>query len=80
LFYAIYNIWPVLNSPLFVLGGGVGLHPALLREVNRLLTEWQMDSSFQLTHSLLGRDAQLFGALRFALDTADLQATNITGE
>ncbi|HEX9200222.1 MAG TPA: ROK family protein, partial [Acidobacteriaceae bacterium] len=80
LFYAIYNIWSVLNCPLFVLGGGVGVHPALLREVNRLLTEWQMDSSLQLTHSLLGRDAQLFGALRFALDTADLQATNITGE
>ena len=80
LFYAIYNIWSVLNCPLFVLGGGVGVHPALLREVNRLLTEWQLDSSIQLTHSLLGRDAQLFGALRFALDTADLQATIITGE
>jgi hypothetical protein len=38
-----------------------------------------MDTSIQLTHSLLGRDAQLFGALRFALDTAN-QATNITGE
>ncbi len=80
LFYAIYNIWSVLNCPLFVLGGGVGVHPALLREVNRLITEWQMDSSFHLTHSLLGRDAQLFGALRFALDTAELQATNTTGE
>jgi glucokinase len=79
LFYAIYNIWSVLNCPLFVLGGGVGIHPALLREVNRLLTEWQMDSSLQLTHSLLGRDAQLFGALRFALDTANLQAASITG-
>jgi glucokinase len=80
LFYAIYNIWSVLNCPLFVLGGGVGIHPALLREVNRLSTEWQMDSSLQLTRSLLGRDAQLFGALRFALDTADLRGTNITGE
>jgi predicted NBD/HSP70 family sugar kinase len=74
LFYAIYNIWSVLNCPLFVLGGGIGVHPALLHEVNRLLTEWQMDSSLQLTHSLLGRDAQLFGALRFALDTAELEA------
>jgi len=80
LFYAICNIWSVLNCPLFVLGGGVGVHPALLREVNRLLTEWQMDSSLQLTHSLLGPDAQLYGALRFALDTADLQATSIAGE
>lgn len=80
LFYAICNIWSVLNCPLFVLGGGVGVHPALLREVNRLLTEWHMDSSLQLTQSLLGRDAQLFGALRFALDTAELHATSITGE
>jgi glucokinase len=80
LFYAIYNIWSVLNCPLFVLGGGVGLHPALLREVNRLSIEWQMDSSLQLTHSLLGRDAQLFGALRFALDTADLQPTKMIRE
>ncbi len=80
LFYAIYNIWSVLNCPLIVLGGGVGVHPALLREVNRLSTEWQMDSPLQLTHSLLGRDAQLLGAIRFALDTAELQAANITGE
>ena len=80
LFYAICNIWSVLNCPLFVLGGGIGVHPALLREVNRLLTEWQMDSSLQLTHSLLGRDAQIIGALRFALDTAELEATKISGE
>lgn len=80
LFYAICDIWSVLNCPLFVLGGGVGVHPALLREVNRLLTEWQMDSSLQLTQSLLGPDAQLFGALRLALDTAELQATSIAGE
>jgi len=80
LFYAIYNIWSVLNSPLFVLGGGIGVHPALHREVNRLLTEWQMDSSLQLTQSLLGRDAQLFGALRFAIETAELEATTAARE
>lgn len=80
LFYAICNIWSVLNCPLFVLGGGVGVHPVLLREVSRLLAEWQMDSSVQLTHSLLGPDAQLFGALRMALDTAGLQATSVAGE
>jgi glucokinase len=80
LFYAIYNIWSVLNCPLFVLGGGVGVHPALLREVNRLLTEWQVDSSILITHSLLGRDAQLFGALRFALETAELEAAKVARE
>jgi glucokinase len=80
LFYAICNISSVLNCPLFVLGGGIGVHPALLTEVNRLLTEWQMGSSLQLTHSLLGRDAQIVGALRFALDTAELEAARIAGE
>jgi glucokinase len=70
----------VLNCPLFVLGGGVGLHPALLGEVKRLLVEWQIHSSVQITQSALGADAQLFGALRLAFDTAQLQATAVAGQ
>jgi glucokinase len=80
LFYAICNMVSVLNCPLFVLGGGVGLHPALLREVKRLLVEWQIHSSVQITQSALGADAQLFGALRLAFDIAQLQATGVAGE
>jgi glucokinase len=77
LFYAICNMASVLNCPLFVLGGGVGLHPALLHEVKRLMAEWQMDSSIQVMSSALGPDAQLFGALRLAIDTAELHAAGV---
>jgi glucokinase len=79
LFYAIFNMGSVLNCPLFVLGGGVGLHPALQCEVKRLMTEWQIHSSVQITQSALGPDAQLFGALRLAIDTAQLHATGVAG-
>jgi len=80
LFYAICNMGSVLNCPLFVLGGGVGLHPALLREVKRLMAEWQIHSSVQIMQSALGTDAQLFGALRLAFDTAQLHATGVGGQ
>jgi glucokinase len=74
LFYAIFNMGSVLDCPLFVLGGGVGLHPALLLELKRLMAEWQIDSSVQVLPSALGPDAQLIGALRLAIDTAQLPA------
>ena len=80
LFYAICNMGSVLNCPLFVLGGGVGLHPALLREVKRLMAEWEIYSSVQIVQSALGPDAQLFGALRLAFDTAQLRATAVAGQ
>jgi glucokinase len=80
LFYAICNMGSVLNCPLFVLGGGVGLHPALIREVKRLMAEWQIHSSVQIMQSALGTDAQLFGALRLAFDTAQLHATGVEGQ
>jgi glucokinase len=80
LFYAICNMGSVLNCPLFVLGGGVGLHPALLGEVKRLMAEWRIHSSVQIMQSALGPDAQLFGALRLALDTAQLHATAVAGQ
>ncbi len=79
LFYAIFNMGSVLNCPLFVLGGGVGLHPALLREVKRLIAEWQIHPPVQIMQSALGPDAQLFGALRMAFDTAELNAKGVTG-
>lgn len=80
LFYAICNMGSVLNCPLFVLGGGVGLHPALLREVKGLMAEWHVHSSVQITQSALGPDAQLFGALRLAFDTAHSHATAVAGQ
>jgi glucokinase len=68
--HAIYNMTLVLNCPLFVLGGGVGLHPALCDATQMLLEKWKVRGRPQLTRSTLGADAQLMGALRLALDTA----------
>ena len=77
LFYAICNMGSVLDCPLFVLGGRVGLHPALLLELKRLMAEWQIDSPVQILPSALGPDAQLFGALRLAIDAAQLRAKGV---
>lgn len=71
---AIYNIAMVLNCPLFVLGGSVGLHPALYRATQRILDQWNVSERFQLVRSALGADAQLVGAIRVALDTANQYA------
>jgi glucokinase len=68
---AIYNISLVLNCPLFVLGGGVGLHAALGDATRRQVQRWKLRAPLQLEHSVLGPDAQLMGAIRLALDAAN---------
>jgi glucokinase len=68
--YAIYNISVVLNCPLFVLGGGVGMNPALGDATRELLHKWGSRASVQLRHSALGADAQLVGAIHLAMNTA----------
>jgi glucokinase len=68
--YAIYNISLVLSCPLFVLGGSVGMHPALCDAVQIILQERGLRIRPRLTRSSLGPDAQLIGAVRLALDTA----------
>src|SRR5580692_4679687 len=40
--HAIYNISLVLNCSLFVLGGSVGLHPALCDEVQSIADQWNV--------------------------------------
>jgi glucokinase len=70
--HAIYNMSLVLNCPLFVLGGGVGLHPALCAATRGMLQQWAVRGRPELIPSELGPDAQLLGALRLALDTAEL--------
>jgi glucokinase len=72
--HAIYNMSLVLNCPLFVLGGGVGLHPALCSATQNMLLQWAVRGRPQLIPSQLGPDAQLMGALRLALDTAELNS------
>jgi glucokinase len=68
---AIYNISLVLNCPLVVLGGSVGMHPALRDATQEALNRWNLRGAPRLTISSLGADAQLRGAVRAALDLVD---------
>jgi glucokinase len=68
--YAIYNISLILNSPLFVLGGSVGVHPALGDATRAVLHERREQVQPVLVRSGLGKDAQLIGAIFLALQTA----------
>ena len=69
---AIYNISLVLNCPLVVLGGSVGTHPGLRNSTEEILKRWKLRGAPRLTISSLGADAQLRGAIRAALDLADV--------
>jgi glucokinase len=69
--YAIYNISLILNSPLFVLGGSVGIHPAFCDTTRLALHERRARFQPELIPSALGGDAQLTGAIFLALDTAE---------
>jgi len=73
--YAIHNVWLTLNCPLFVLGGRVGLHPALLAATQEQLAQQQRRIQPRLALSALGEDAQMMGALRLALNTAGVVGT-----
>jgi glucokinase len=68
--YAIYNISLILNSPLFVLGGSVGVHPALGDATRTVLQQRRAQVQPLLIPSGLGTDAQLIGAVFLALETA----------
>lgn len=69
--FAIYNISTVLNSSLFVLGGGVGTSGPLLAATRRILEPYTQPARPKLMTSALGADAQLIGAVRLALDRAE---------
>jgi glucokinase len=75
--YAIYNIAMVLNTPLFVFGGGVGIHPALREATRRVLDERRARVQPELVRSALGADAQLVGAVFLALETAAKAAASV---
>jgi glucokinase len=68
--YAIYNISLVLNCPLFVLGGSVGLHPALGDATRAILKERNARVQPRLIPSSLGVEAQLYGAVFQAIAIA----------
>lgn len=64
--YAIFNITLIINAPLFVLGGSVGLHPALRERTQAVIDMHARRLRPQLVASTLGSDAQLMGAVRLA--------------
>ena len=68
--FAVYNISLVLNSALFVLGGGIGVSIPLCDATKRILERYNEPSRPQLVISSLGTDAQLMGAIQLALTTA----------
>jgi glucokinase len=69
--YAVYNISLVLNSALFVLGGGVGMSAPLRDATQVFLDQYNEPVPPKLIISSLGPDAQLVGAIRLALNTAE---------
>jgi len=68
--YAIYNIAVLLNCPLFVLGGSVGMHPAFWELTKEVLAQRDKRVQPALLRSTLGPDAQVQGAIHLALETA----------
>lgn len=68
---AVHNISLILNCSLFVLGGSVGIHPALRDATLAVLAGWNYRSIPRLEFSALGADAQITGTIRMALDAAN---------
>ena len=66
---AIYNTSLILNCKLFVLGGGVGSHPAFIATTQRFLNERNSRTPLTVVPSALGPEAQLAGALSLAWQT-----------
>ena len=73
--YAIYNLSLVLNCSLFVLGGTVGLHPALGDAIRAVLAGRDDRVKPRIVVSMLGADAQLAGAICAALSLVTSTAT-----
>jgi glucokinase len=69
--YAVYNMSLVLNSSLFVLGGGVGMSAPLLHATRHYLDQYHEPARPIVIVSSLGQDAQLIGAIRLALNKAE---------
>jgi glucokinase len=67
---AIHNMTLILNAPLFVLGGSVGLHPALRDRTQSVVDAHARRLRPRVLLSSLGSDAQLMGAIRLGQITA----------
>jgi glucokinase len=67
---AIFNMTLILNTPLFILGGSVGLHPVLRDRTQSAVDAHARRLCPRLVLSTLGNDAQIMGAIRLAQVTA----------
>jgi len=67
---AIHNMTLILNAPLFVLGGSVGLHPALRDRTQNAVDAHARRLRPRVVLSSLGSDAQIMGAIRLGQLTA----------
>jgi glucokinase len=67
---AVFNMTLILNTPLFILGGSVGLHSALRDRAQHVVDAHARRLRPQIVLSSLGSDAQLLGAIRLAQLTA----------
>jgi glucokinase len=76
--YAIYNLSLMLNCPLFVLGGGVGLHPAFCDATRTVLKSLNPRVQPKLLTSSLGTEAQLTGAIFQAIEIALMENSSIS--
>jgi glucokinase len=63
---AIFNMTLILNTPLFILGGSVGLHSALRDRIQNVVNTHARRLHPRVILSSLGNDAQLMGAIRLA--------------
>jgi glucokinase len=69
--YAVCNIAMILDCRLLVLGGSVGLHPALVEATRAQLAERGAQFQIELKTSSLGHEAQIAGAVFQALEIAE---------
>lgn len=69
--YAVYNLCLVIDIPLVIFGGGVGVHPGLINEVQAQLANRHAHVTPRVRASTLGPDAQLLGVVRFAVELAE---------
>ena len=67
---AIVNISLVMDSPLVILGGGIGRHPALVEATRKALARNEFARP-EVVASGLGSDAQLHGAIWLAIQIAE---------
>ncbi len=75
--YAIYNTSLILNSQLFVLGGSVGIHPALADATRQALAALGARVRPKVICSALGTDAQLIGAVFMAMQMANWKEDSV---